>query len=65
MKNPWLSMWLSAANSWTGSARGYWTTEMHRQQNALAREMMEQGTRFWLEAWGLAKSERTPKVRNR
>jgi hypothetical protein len=37
MKNPWLSMWLSAANSWAGTARGLWTAEMTRQQNALAR----------------------------
>lgn len=28
MKNPWMSMWLSAANSWAGAARGFWTAEM-------------------------------------
>jgi hypothetical protein len=38
MKNPWLSFWLSAANSWAGAARGFWTAEMHRQQGAVARE---------------------------
>jgi hypothetical protein len=38
MKNPWLSMWLSAANSAAGVAGGFWTAEMRRQQNALARE---------------------------
>ena len=63
MTNPLLSMWLSAANSWTGAARGYWTAEMHRQQNALAREMMEQCTRFWLEAWQLSTTRPKPKAR--
>jgi hypothetical protein len=33
-KNPWLSLWLSAANTWAGAARGFWTAEMHRQQKA-------------------------------
>jgi len=31
-------MWLSAANSAAGAARGFWTAEMRRQQNALTRE---------------------------
>lgn len=34
MKNPWMSLWLSAANSAAGSARGFWTAEMRRQQTA-------------------------------
>ena len=38
MKNPWMSMWLSAASRATGPARGFWTAEMRRQQNALMRE---------------------------
>ena len=38
-KNPWLSLWLSAANTWTGAARGFWTAEMHRQQKAMFNEM--------------------------
>jgi hypothetical protein len=41
MKNPWLSVWLSAANTWAGAARGFWTAEMHRQQGAVAREMTQ------------------------
>ena len=35
MKNPWLSLWLSAANSAAGAARGFWTAEMRRQQKAM------------------------------
>ncbi len=39
MKNPWMSMWLSAANRAAGPARGFWTAEMRHQQNALMREV--------------------------
>jgi hypothetical protein len=38
-KNPFLSLWLSAANTWAGAARGFWTAEMHRQQKAMLKEM--------------------------
>jgi hypothetical protein len=38
MKNPFLSMWLSAANTAAGSARAFWTAELHRQQKTLERE---------------------------
>ena len=41
MKNPWLSIWLSAANTCAGAARGFWTAEMHRQQGAVTREMTQ------------------------
>ena len=34
MRNPWMSFWLSAANSWTGVMRGVWRAELHRQQAA-------------------------------
>ena len=38
MKNPWMSMWLSAANKAAGTARGFGTAEVHRQQKAIAGE---------------------------
>lgn len=38
-KNPWLSLWLSAANTWAGAARGFWTAEMHRQQKSILNEI--------------------------
>jgi len=38
-KNSWMSLWLSAANTWAGAARGFWTTEMHRQQRAMLNAM--------------------------
>ena len=37
MKNPFLSMWLSAANTAAGSARAFWTAELRRQQKASAK----------------------------
>jgi hypothetical protein len=51
MPNPWMSLWLSAANSWAGAARGIWTAELHRQQRAIANEMVRQMTDFWLRTW--------------
>jgi len=32
-------MWLSAANSAAGAARGFWTAEMRRQQKAMVNEV--------------------------
>src|SRR5687768_15999688 len=29
-KNPWLSLWLSVANTWGGAARGLWTVQLGR-----------------------------------
>jgi hypothetical protein len=37
MKNLFLSMWLSAANTAAGSARAFWTAELQRQQKAFAK----------------------------
>jgi hypothetical protein len=38
MKNPWMSMWLSAANKAAGAARGFGTAELHRQQKTMDKE---------------------------
>ena len=38
MKNPWVSLWLSAANTAANTARGFWMAEFHRQQKAMQRE---------------------------
>ena len=53
MSNPWLSLWLSAANSWAGAARGFWAAELHRQQTAMMNEMIRQTVRFWTQGWAL------------
>ena len=42
MHNPWMSLWLSAANSWAGAVRSFWIAELHRQQTAMANEMIRQ-----------------------
>ena len=58
MKNPWMSLWLSAANRAAGTARGLWMAEAQRQQQAFAREVAK--------AWGLgADKPRKPPVKRR
>ena len=59
MKNPWMSMWLSAANKAAGPMRGFWTAEAKRQQAAFLKEMGK--------AAGLAASgtRRAPKRRTK
>lgn len=52
-KNPFLSMWLSAANGWTGAGRGFWTAELQRQQALMIKEATAQMIRFWTGAWML------------
>jgi hypothetical protein len=51
MPNLWVSLWLSAANSWAGAVRGFWTAELHRQQRTMADELVRQTIDFWTRAW--------------
>lgn len=44
MKNPWMSLWLSAANRAAGTARGLWLAEAQKQQQAFARELVKAWT---------------------
>lgn len=62
MKNPYLSMWLSGANTMAGAARGLWMAELRRQQTAYMDEMLRQTMRFWSGAWIMPTAE---KVRTR
>lgn len=50
-KNPMMSLWMSAANSAAGSARGLWMAEMQRQQSAMMQEFTKQMIGFWSGAW--------------
>jgi hypothetical protein len=50
-KNPLMSLWMSAANSAAGHARGLWMTEMQRQQSAMMQEFTKQMIGFWSGAW--------------
>ena len=63
MPNPWMSMYLSAANSWAGAMRGLWTAELHRQQTAAANEMMRQSMEFWTQTWLAPIAHSKPKRR--
>ena len=63
MSNPWLSLWMSAVNSWAGAARGFWTAELHRQQSAMMNEMIRQSVRFWMQAWRLPRARGTTRRR--
>jgi hypothetical protein len=46
-KNPFLSMWLSGANSVAGSARGRMTAEAKRQTSKAMNEGTRQIMNFW------------------
>ena len=50
-KNPLMSLWMSAANSASGSARGLWMAEMQRQQRVVMQEYTRQLIDFWSGAW--------------
>ena len=47
MKNPWMSAWLSTANTMSAAARGQMAAEAGRQQTA----MMKAWTEAWMAFW--------------
>jgi hypothetical protein len=58
MKNPWMSLWLSAANKAAGTTRAFWAAEARRQQQAFTKEVMK--------GWGLGGAEpRKPPAKRR
>lgn len=63
MPNPWMSLWLSAAHSWAGAARGFWTAELHRQQTKLANDMVRQAFDVWSRTWMAPGAGSQPKRR--
>ena len=63
MPNPWMSLWLSAANSWAGAARAFWTAELRRQQSVIMQEMVRQAMRFWAYPMTAPTADRSPKRR--
>lgn len=46
-KNPFMSMWLSGANSVAGAARSRVAAESKRQQTAMTNEATKQVIGFW------------------
>lgn len=63
MSNPWMSLWLSAANSWAGAMRSFWTAEMNRQQTANLDRMSRQAMDFWIKTWMAPIMHQTPRRR--
>ena len=49
-KNPFMSAWLSAANTWGGAARGLASAEAQRQSAAFQAEAQRQAAAFQAEA---------------
>lgn len=49
-KNPFMSMWLSGANSVAGSARGHATAQARRQVNAAVSEATRANLKLWSDA---------------
>jgi hypothetical protein len=46
-----MSFWMSTANSLAGAARGFWTAEIHRQQSAMADEIVRRTVDLWTRTW--------------
>jgi hypothetical protein len=51
MPNPWMNLWIGAANASAGAARSLWAAEMRRQQTPMINEMSRQMVRIWVGAW--------------
>lgn len=50
-KNPFMSAWLSAANSVAGTARGHATAAANQQWGAIQAEATRQAMDFWTGRW--------------
>lgn len=58
VKNPLMSLWLSAANQMAGAANGHMMNEARRQQAALTRQTEKAIGDFWRTAAGIGKKRR-------
>ncbi len=64
-KNPFMSMWLSGANSAFSAARGVAMAESRRQGALLMAESARQAARFWSGAWTSGPNPKPAKRRRR
>lgn len=64
-KNPFISMWLSAANRVAGSVRGQAAAEAKRQFNAAASAAIDKNTKLWQTAPSSPRATTTPKQKRR
>jgi len=53
MKNPWMSLWLSGANTMLGHARGRAAAETKRQTTHMMNETTRQVMQFWTGGWAV------------
>lgn len=51
MNNPWMSAWMSAANSVANRHRAHVLCEMRRQQDEIAKIWTDAGIQFWMALW--------------
>ena len=61
-KNPFMSMWLSGANSAMGSARGHGTAAAERELKKATSTATTVGTKQVLDFWGKSSSRRRPRA---
>ncbi|MGZ5818415.1 MAG: hypothetical protein ACXWJD_06675 [Burkholderiaceae bacterium] len=64
-KNPFMSMWLSGANSILGSMRGHANAEAKRQTTALMKKGTKEMVDIWSGAPASAPAKRTRKKKSR
>lgn len=51
MKNPWMSAWLSAANSMNAAARGQMMSEISKAQSQMMQHWQKASIEAWMEMW--------------
>ena len=64
-KNPFMSAWLSAANTAGNTARGHATAAARRQFAAMQADAAKQVAGFWSGAWVLPIPSAAPKRKRR
>lgn len=58
MKNPWMSAWLSAANSMTGAARGQMMASVNKAQRQAMQDWQDAWVSACMEMWFPKKGKR-------
>ena len=64
-KNPFMSMWLSAANSAANTARGHATASVKRQSQAAITQATNDVMSFWTSALGASPRPKTKRKTRR
>ncbi|GGJ11832.1 hypothetical protein GCM10011320_18800 [Neoroseomonas lacus] len=62
-RNPFMSLWLSAANRAANTGRGLAMSATRRQRAAAAAAVAKEATTFWTRAWRGATTPRRSKNR--